>query len=260
MGFFSNKNNEAEETTEQKQENTNAIAQEQEQTFIKTPTNNISTLNSLLKIKADIEGGGSLIIGGSYEGNVVVEDTIFIEKGAQFSGKIKAKNVKISGEFKGEIEALLVEVSSSSKFIGVISANKCFLAGIINGAINSKDSIEILSTGDIETKELKSSNIKVSGRVKGNIIASSLLEVTKDGSVSGEIVTKGIKTEQGGTIIGNIQTYDESLHGIDINYALEDLQPVQEIKEEAPKKSVEQLNEEDIQKYSKKEKKTVKRL
>jgi cytoskeletal protein CcmA (bactofilin family) len=259
MGFFGSRNDEPEETQTEKHESEKAVMQADEPTFIKTPTNNISTLNSLLEIKADINGGGSLIIGGNYKGDAVIEDTIIIEKGAQFFGNIKAKNVKISGEFKGEIEATAVEVCASSKFIGVISANKCFLAGIINGAINSKDSIEILPTGDIETKEIKSSNIKVSGKVKGHIIASSLLEVTKDGSVSGEIVTKGIKTEQGGTIIGNIQTYDESLHGIDINYTLDDLQTNKPI-EALSKKSVDELSEEDILKYSKKDNKQVKRI
>jgi cytoskeletal protein CcmA (bactofilin family) len=258
MGFFGNKNEGLQDSTDSSYKE-QATPKHEEITFIKTPTSNVSTLNALIKTKADLEGEGSLIIGGAFDGNVNIEDTLFVEKGAKFTGKVKAKNIKIAGEFVGEIEGVSVEITKSAKFTGTINANKSFLAGVINGAINSKDSIEVLSEGDIDAKELKSANIKVSGKVKGNIIASSLLEVTKDGSVNGEIVTKGIKTEQGGTIIGNIQTYDESLHGIDINYSLDDLQESKEAKSE-PKKTINEIDEIDIQKYSKKEEKTVKRL
>jgi len=233
MGFFGNKSDGSSEESVESVEN----VIEEDLSFIKMPSINVSTLNNLLKIKADIEGGGSLIIGGSFEGSVKIEETLFIEKGAIFNGKVKAKNVKIAGEFLGEVEAIL--------------------AGIINGIVNSKDSIEVLLSGDIKTKEFKSGNIKISGKVNGNIIASNLLEVTKDGSVSGEIVTKGIKTEQGGTIIGNIQTYDESLHGIDIGYSMEDINISNSSNIE---KTDNQIDEVDIQKYSKKETKTPKRL
>ena len=253
MGFFGNKSDGSSEDSVESVEN----VIEEDLSFIKMPSINVSTLNNLLKIKADIEGGGSLIIGGSFEGSVKIEETLFIEKGAIFNGKVKAKNVKIAGEFLGEVEAILVEVTSNSKFTGIINSNKSFLAGIINGIVNSKDSIEVLLSGDIKTKEFKSGNIKISGKVNGNIIASNLLEVTKDGSVSGEIVTKGIKTEQGGTIIGNIQTYDESLHGIDIGYSMEDINISNSSNIE---KTDNQIDEVDIQKYSKKETKTPKRL
>jgi len=254
MGFFGNKSDEELET---KVEAVEKELEKEEISVIKTPHLNVSTLNNLLKIKADIEGQGSLVIGGSYEGSVKIEDTLLIEKGAVFNGTIKAKNVRIAGEFVGEVDASVVEVSSSSKFEGIINANKVILAGVINGVVNSKDSIEVLASGNVETKEFKSSNIKISGKVRGNIIASTLLEVTKDGSVNGEIVTKGIKTEQGGTIIGNIQTYDESLHGIDIGYSLEDIKTDSSI---STISSENKLDEIDIQKYSKKESKTPKRI
>jgi len=243
MGFFGNKDS-------QESVNSDVAVEEdiikEEVSFVKTPSINLSTLNSLVKIKADIKGGGSLIIGGVYEGNIDIEDTLCIEKDAKVNGKVKAKNVKVSGEFIGEIEASVVEVSATSKFTGIIDANKVFLAGVVNGVVSANSSVEILVSGDIETKELKSQNIKISGKASGNIIASTLLEVTKNGSVTGEIVTKGIKTEQGGSIIGNIQTYDSSLHGIEISYKLEDIVEIE-------KKHLSDIDSIDISKYSKKE-------
>jgi len=228
----------------------------QEISYIRVPSLNLSMLNSSLKAKSDIKGKGSLAIGGEFEGNVDIEDTLYVEKGAKFEGKVKAKNVKISGEFKGEIEADVVENTASSDFVGIIKAHKVFLAGIFNGIVNAKDSVEILPSGEIDTKEIKSGSVKISGKVRGNVISSSLLEVTRSGAIKGDIVTRGIKTEQGGSIVGNIQTYDETLHGIDIEYTLDDL----ESKENALPRAIEQLSENDIQKYAKKDKKTPKRL
>jgi len=256
MGFFGNK---SEEGLESKVEVAEKEVVKEEIVVVKTPHLNLSNINNLLKVEADIDGQGSLIIGGIYDGSVKIEDTLIIEKGAVFNGTVKAKNVRIAGKFIGKVDASVVEVSVSSIFEGIVNANKVILAGVVNGVVNSKDSIEVLVSGNIETKEFKSSNIKISGKIKGNIIASTLLEVTKYGSVNGEIVTKGIKTEQGGTIIGNIQTYDESLHGIDIDYSLED------IKRDSYRgisivNSENKLDEIDIEKYSKKEPKTPKRI
>jgi len=255
MGFFGNK---SEEGLKTKEEVVEKEVVKEEIVVVKTPHLNLSNLNNLLKVEADIDGQGSLIIGGIYDGSVKIEETLIIEKGALFNGRVKAKNVRIAGEFIGEVDASVVEVSVSSKFEGIVNANKVILAGVFNGVVNSKDSIEVLVSGNVETKEFKSSNIKISGKIKGNIIASTMLEVTKYGSVNGEIVTKGIKTEQGGTIIGNIQTYDESLHGIDIDYSLEDIKSNNQTKKES--KLENSLDEIDIQKYSKKDEKNPKRI
>ena len=181
------------------------------QDVIKTPSHNVSILNSTLNVKADIKGEGSLIIGGVCEGTIEVSDTIFIEKGAKVEGVIKAKNVKVSGEFLGTIYANAAEITKSGKLSGVIHSNKTFLGGEISGTIRSVDSIEITKTGIVEAKECRSKKIKVVGKVKGKVIASELLEVVKTGFIEGTIITKGIRTEQGGSIIGNIQTYDSAL-------------------------------------------------
>jgi cytoskeletal protein CcmA (bactofilin family) len=255
MGFFGSKR-EVKSKTDITDIEEPILDMHQEISYVRVPNTNLSMLNSLLNVKSDIKGRGSLVIGGEFEGSVDIEDTLYIEKDAKFKGKVKAKSVKISGEFKGEIEAKIIENSASSKFYGIIKANKTFIAGIFEGIVNSKESVEILPSGEIRTKEIKSASVKVGGKVKGNVIASSLLEVSRSGSIKGEIVTRGIKTEQGGSIVGNIQTYDESLHGIDIEYTLDDL----EEKENTLPKAIEQLSNSDIQKYAKKDKKSPRRL
>ena len=215
MGFFGNKSDNEEQTIKAttEQVSTSNVASSD---LVKTPTNNVSVIKEHFNVKADIEGKGSLIIGGHFEGNVKVDDTLFVEKGARFSGVVHAKNVKISGDFEGEIHANMVEITKSGRLNGAINANKTHLGGFVNGVVKSIDSIEISSTGIVDTKECKSKQIKIEGQVEGRVVASELLEVTSGGSVKGDIITKGIRTEQGGSIIGNIQTYDESIHSQDI--------------------------------------------
>ena len=243
MGFFSSKKEVKKEeiinTTPAKQTISNESSD-----MIKTPVKNVSTIIDTFKVKADIEGEGSLIIGGIFEGNISITDTLFIEKGAVVSGTIRAKNVKISGELEGTIYSTATEVTASGKFTGLINSNKVTLGGFVDGVIRAVDSVEISSTGVVNSKECKSKNIKIVGRLKGKVVASELLEVISGGSVEGVIITKGIRTEQGGSIIGNIQTYDASIHDKSM---LEDEQ-----KEEEISKLI-NITPEELQKYAKKE-------
>jgi len=259
MGFFSSKGNEevsTEPKIEKKETSTAAVND-----IIKTPTNNVSVIKEKFKITANIDGEGSLIVGGVLDGNIKIDSTFFLERGAKFKGNVEAKSVKISGDFEGNIKANSVEVTKSGRLNGSIKSNKTFLGGFVDGTIRSMDSVEVFSTGMVDTKECKSKQIKINGNVEGRVIASELLEVTSGGSVNGDIITKGIRTEQGGSIIGNIQTYNESLHGAesDINVTTEATDDSSDINSEVAK--LINVNPDDMKKYAKKEDpKNIKRI
>jgi len=262
MGFFGSKRKEEVETEEIESKPQKRKVVESSD-IIKTPTGNVSTINDKLKVKANIDGGGSLILGGHLEGTISIADTLYIEKGARLIGKVSAKSVKISGDFEGTIDAVSVEVTRSGRLNGIIRANKTFLGGFVDGVIRSNDSIEIFSTGIIDTKECKSKQIKINGKVEGRVVASELLEVTSGGSVNGDIITKGIRTEQGGSIIGNIQTYDESLHSADSEIVIEKEIIVEEVAIDIDPDVAKliDIKPEDIQKYAKKDDpKSIKRI
>ncbi len=216
MAFFgsSKKSKSVENKLAQKETQPSIIPKvETPKDIIKTPTHDVSVLRDLLKVKANIEGGGSLIIGGYFDGDISIENTLFIEKGAKVNATIRAKDIKIAGEFEGTIYAVnAVEVTQSGKLKGLVNSNKAFLGGEVDGIIKSANSIEITKSGVVKSKECKSKNIKIVGRLEGKVIASELLEITSGGAVNGTIITKGIKTEQGGSVVGNIQTYDPSLN------------------------------------------------
>jgi len=223
--------------------------------LIKVPSNNVSVLNSLLQSKGDISGGGSLVIGGEFEGNLLLEETVFIEDGAKVVGDIKANSIKISGEVKGNIDAKIVEITKNGSLEGNIKSNITVISGLVNGNVFSINTTEVLVSGVLDTKECKSQKIKVVGKVLGKVVASELLEVISGGSVNGTIITKGIRTEEGGSIIGNIQTYDPSKHDIK-SKPKEDSNA--NIDPEISK--LINLDPKDIQKYAKKESSEAKRI
>jgi len=263
MGFFSNSSSKESEsnTPSRVEEVKREPVAEVSRDMIKTPTTNVSVLRDSFKVKATIEGGGSLIIGGNFEGDITIDDTLFIEKGAKFSGTVHAKNVKVAGIFSGVIYSTVTEITQSGTFEGNIKTNKTFLGGEVSGVIRSIDSIEISSSGRVATKECKSKQIKVEGKVEGKVVASELLEVTNSGSINGDIITKGIRTEQGGSIIGNIQTYDENIHGKDNNqqFVVEDSKPkADEIDPEIA--NLIKIKPDDMKKYARKDDKSIKRI
>ncbi len=262
MGFFSSKKKEESAPASRPQEEVKPAAPKipVSSDMIKTPTNNLSIIKDNFVVKATINGKGSLVIGGEYEGEITIDDTLFVEKGAKFSGTVHAKNVKVSGDFTGTVYATAVEVTKSGKLHGLISANKTSLGGIVDGIIRSIDTLEITKSGKVTTKESKSKNIKVEGDVTGRVIASELLEVTSGGSINGDIITKGIRTEQGGSIIGNIQTYDEKIHNT--NTPLDDVATNEEdnidIDPEIAK--LIKIKPNDMKKYAKKDDSGIKRI
>ncbi len=259
MGFFSGKKNKEESKDLDIAKDSNKQATESSvvsNEIVKTPTRNVSVIKEKFNVKAEIEGEGSLIIGGHFDGNVKIDDTLFVEKGALFSGTVQAVNVKIAGDFEGTINANAVEVTKSGRLNGVINANKTHLGGFVKGVIKSIDTIEISSSGIVDTQECKSKQIKIEGNVEGRVVASEQLEVTSGGTVKGDIITKGIRTEQGGSIIGNIQTYDESIHSQDI--PLDKNKQTENIDPEVAK--LIDMDPKDIKKYAKKEEKEIKRI
>jgi len=265
MGFFSSKKREEPEVKQPATEAKPEPVVPKSYEFVKVPTNNVSVIKNGFKIEASIEGNGSLIVGGILNGNIKIDDTLYIEKGARISGEVYAKRVKISGDFEGIINTTDIEITKSGRLNGIIKSNKAVLGGFVNGAISSIDSVEITSTGIIDTKECKSKQIKVVGKVEGKVVASELLEVTSGGSIKGDIITKGIRTEQGGSIIGNIQTYDESLHGEDKNFDLDSI--LNEDEQEAALDidpdvaKLINIDPKDMQKYAKKgDEKSIKRI
>ncbi len=95
---------------------------------------------------------------------------------------------------KGEISAVIEE---GCKFEGNLSFNGIArIAGIVNGSIFSNDTV-IISEGAVVNADINANIVMISGIVKGNVRASSRVEIIKPARFEGIITTPSLVVEDG---------------------------------------------------------------
>jgi len=108
---------------------------------------------------------------------------------------------------KGDIAAIIEE---GCKFEGNLSFNGVArIAGIVNGSIFSNDTI-IVSEGAIVNADINANVILISGSVKGNIKASSRVEIIKPARFEGTIATPSLIVEEGVIFHGTTKMKDKN--------------------------------------------------
>ncbi len=107
---------------------------------------------------------------------------------------------------KGEISAIIEE---GCKFEGNLSFNGVSrISGIVNGSIFSNDTV-IISEGAIINADINANIILISGTVKGNIKASSRVEIIKPARFEGTITTPSLIVEEGVIFHGTTKMRDK---------------------------------------------------
>lgn len=95
---------------------------------------------------------------------------------------------------KGEICAIIEE---GCRFEGNLSFNGVVrIAGIINGSVFSNDTL-IISEGAIINADINANVILISGTVKGNIKATSRVEIRRPARFEGTITAPSLIVEEG---------------------------------------------------------------
>lgn len=108
---------------------------------------------------------------------------------------------------KGDISAIIEE---GCKFEGNLSFNGVArIAGIVNGSIFSNDTV-IVSEGAIVNADINANIILISGTVKGNIRASSRVEIIKPARFEGTITTPSLIVEEGVIFHGTTKMREKS--------------------------------------------------
>ena len=104
-----------------------------------------------IKVKGNFNGQGNIVVEGILEGSLKTKGDIFIGDKAKISANIDAREVRISGEVKGNIKVKkYIEMAASAKIFGDI---ECSSLSIEQGAIlNGKCTMMIEGK---EEKELK---------------------------------------------------------------------------------------------------------
>jgi cytoskeletal protein CcmA (bactofilin family) len=97
-------------------------------------------------------------------------------------------------ERKGEISAIIEE---GCKFEGNLSFNGVVrIAGQVTGQIFSNDTL-IISEGAVISADIIANVILISGNVKGNLKASSRVEIRKPARFEGTITAPSLIVEEG---------------------------------------------------------------
>ena len=95
---------------------------------------------------------------------------------------------------QNEMSALIEE---GAKFEGNLSfQGMARIAGVVNGSIFSNDTV-IISEGALVNADINANIILISGSVKGNIKATSRVEIVRPARFEGTIVTPSLIIEEG---------------------------------------------------------------
>ncbi|MBT3982002.1 MAG: polymer-forming cytoskeletal protein [Bacteriovoracaceae bacterium] len=101
-------------------------------------------------------------------------------------------------------------IEKGCKFEGNLSFNGVArVAGIINGSIFSNDTL-IISEGAVINADINANVILISGSVKGNIKASSRVEIKKPARFEGTIISPSLIVEEGVIFHGTTKMRDKS--------------------------------------------------
>jgi cytoskeletal protein CcmA (bactofilin family) len=107
---------------------------------------------------------------------------------------------------KGDISAVIEE---GCKFEGNLSFNgTARIAGIVNGSMFSNDTL-IISEGAVVNADISANIIIIAGSVKGNIKASSRVEILKPARFEGVITTPSLIVEEGVIFHGTTKMRDK---------------------------------------------------
>ena len=108
------------------------------------------------------------------------------------------KNTGASSESKPTVigESILIRGEVSGK-------EDLIIKGKIEGNINLKKHLLIDMTGDVKA-DIDTSEIKVSGKLTGNIIATNRVEITDHGKMTGDIKSPRVVLADGAVFRGSI--------------------------------------------------------
>ncbi len=173
---------------------------------IPTLTNTLITKE--MELEGNLKGEGSVQIEGIFTGNIEVNSVVIGEDGI-VNGTIKAKNVIINGWLNGSINCSTLEIMPNGSVSKEIQVKKVLIAGVANGTIEAQEEIKLERLAKVNVTLMKGKNIIVNGLFRGKLIASELLIIGSNGSITGEISVKNIKTLDGGKLRGSIHNYIE---------------------------------------------------
>lgn len=106
---------------------------------LSNPNDVVSYLGPNTALEGDIHSNGDVHLDGKLSGTVVCNGDLIIGEGSNVYGQVKAKNVIVSGYFKGEIETVDgLEILPTGHVEGDIKGSKLSIheGGVYKGKVN----------------------------------------------------------------------------------------------------------------------------
>ena len=178
-------------------------------------------ITECLTITGDIKGCGTVHIDGTVEGDVEVEEGIVLGTSGHITGNITSRVITISGHVTGHIFGETVEVTQSGTVSNDIHAVNLTVDGNVEGFVQADEKIHVTQHGSVRSERMESQHIIVHGSVSGKVTATELLEINQNGRVEGEMTVKRIKVDEGGMMLGSMQTYQPEIHPSPLSFARE---------------------------------------
>ena len=176
----------------------------------KKSVHSTTIITGCMNINGDIKGCGMIHIDGIVHGDLNIDETVVIGASGSVYGNIKSKKVIVSGKLEGSVSCTSLEVTKTGIISDKIVAKDIVADGTVDATLIADESIRVTENANITTEHMQSKYITVNGHINGNVTASELLEINKDGEVKGKMIVKKIKVTEGGLMLGTMLTYDAS--------------------------------------------------
>ena len=116
----------------------------------------------------------------------------------------------------GNIKAFL---GVGTEFEGLLSFEGTVrIDGVFKGEIQTKDCLIIGDTASVHA-EIKAGRLVIMGKLDGNVVATSKVEISSTGHMSGDLSTPSLMIEEGAKLEGNVHMETGSAKVVNISGA-----------------------------------------
>jgi cytoskeletal protein CcmA (bactofilin family) len=108
-------------------------------------------------------------------------DKLFINKGSSIHGTINCQSLLvIDGDFEGQINSKLLEITESGSVKGTINAESVVVAGVVNANIKCTGRLKIAATGKVNGEvQYGSLEVSLGGVSVGNLEQTANMRVVR---------------------------------------------------------------------------------
>ena len=132
---------------------------------------------------------------------LVPEDVVIV--GSLTSGS----ETEIYGRIEGDVTVNeRLYLATSAKIIGNIQAISCKIDGPVEGKVNCEEELELGKTGQLNQDAVAGKKMVIGGRVMGNVTCGGLIHVLATAHITGNIRARMIVLDEGAIFNGTCQT------------------------------------------------------